>query len=318
MESYRLKYFGRIFFRKPSDFSFFLTASVYNFSWWFDGESLIVVLNDVAFVARDVGEEIEVDIYTYPGIDTHGVEHNINILRHVLGLDEDLTEFYDIMSRDALLSKSLSALRGMHFRASTPWIASIIGVCQQNASFRQGWRMFHNIIRFLGRKIVVGEKETFAHPKPFDVSEERIDVLRMTGLGYRAKTLVSIAKLFREREELNRWDVKASELENELLNTRGVGNYTARLVLALSLRDYRKPPIDRWLRRIVSEVYNVDERIAEETYLRIWGKWSGLAALYTTVALDAEPLSKALERIRRGLAAPDPNKFSPLTLWKHL
>ncbi|MEM1609116.1 MAG: hypothetical protein QXG81_07590 [Ignisphaera sp.] len=117
---------------------------------------------------------------------------------------------------------------------------------------------------------------------------------------------------------MNGFDVGSEELEGELLSIRGVGEYTSRLALALSLRDYSKPPIDRWLRRIVAEVYKIDEKSVEREYTRVWGRWSALAALYTTVALDAEPLTKALERIRAGRLRPDPSKISPLTLWKHL
>ena len=178
--------------------------------------------------------------------------------------------------------------------------------------------MFYNFIRVFGKRVVVEDVETYVPPSPSNINENSIDMLLGAGLGYRAKTVVALAKLFTEKRHLNGFDVGSGELEEELLSIRGVGEYTSRLVLALSLRDYSKPPIDRWLRRIVSEVYRVDEKSVERVYTRVWGRWSALAALYTTVALDAEPLTRALERVRTGQLRPDPSKISPLTLWKHL
>ncbi|MEM0027132.1 MAG: hypothetical protein QXT53_04755 [Ignisphaera sp.] len=314
----KLVYFDKLVFKKPKDFSFFLTASVYNFSFWFSGERFLVPLEDTILVLADFGSEIEARVYVSKNRRLEGVDELGKMVEHVLGLGEDLTEFYGIVARDTLLSPSLEMLYGMHMRASPPWIASVIGVCQQNASFKQGWKMFYNFIRVFGKRVVVEDVETYVPPSPSNINENSMDMLLGAGLGYRAKTVVALAKLFTEKQHLNGFDVGSGELEEELLSIRGVGEYTSRLALALSLRDYSKPPIDRWLRRIVSEVYRVDEKNVEREYIRVWGRWSALAALYTTVALDAEPLTKALERVRAGQLRPDPSKISPLTLWKHL
>jgi len=81
----------------------------------------------------------------------------------------------------------------------------------------------------------------------------------------------------------------------------------------LAFRKYDLPPIDRWLRKIIS----IPLRDAEKIWRHKWDKWSGLAALATTIALDAKPLSKALERIKNKQLVPiDKDKPTPLNLWK--
>ena len=114
-------------------------------------------------------------------------------------------------------------------------------------------------------------------------------------------------------------NLETSKAESLLLSVKGVGKYTARLALVLATRKYDLPPIDRWLSRIITTVYNVSEKEAENKWKSIWGEYSGLASVLVTITLDAEPLSKALDRIRQGKLLPKTdNKITPLTLWKHL
>ncbi|WP_440059428.1 DNA-3-methyladenine glycosylase family protein [Thermogladius sp. 4427co] len=312
----QLSYTGNLEVGKPADYNFYLTASVYNFSFWFNGETLILPIGEFILFVRENDPVLKADIYSPPGSSRVGISPDI--VKHVLGLSEDLRGFYELASKDPLLSDSIRVLAGMHFRAVTPWLASLVAVCQQNASFKQGWRMYYNIIKAFGKRVRIRGLETYIPPEPGVILRAGPEVLRATRIGYRARTVTGLAELFSRKPYLNTWDIRPVELEEELSSVKGVGEYTKRLVLALSLRYYGKPPIDRWLRKIASVVYGVEEESVEEEYVKRWGNWSGLAALYTTVALDAEPLSTALERIRAGLTRPDPSKYSPLTLWKYL
>jgi len=304
---------------KPRDFSFFLTASVYNFSWWFNGEKLFVPLGDAVLVFRDIGSEVEVSVYTRPSADSDTVDRAAEYARHILGLGEDLSDFYAIALRDPLLSQSIDFLRGLRVRASTPWLATVVGICQQNASFKQGWRMFYNFLKMLGSRVVVEGSEVVVPPRPEDLGENAASLLREAGFGYRVSAVLGVARVFEKNPGLDSWGASPGELEEQLLSVKGVGHYTSRLALVLSLRVYDRPPIDRWLKEIARRVYGIaDARDVERVYTSVWDRWSGLAVFYTTVALDAEPLSAALKRIENGLTRPDPGKLSPLTMWRYL
>lgn len=304
--------------KKPrKNYDFTLTASAYNFSWWFNGKKLILPIeDDVIVTVIENREELVAKIYSFKKKEVN-IDDVVDKIRYIIGVDEDLKEFYNIMSKDPILGPSANILHGLHVRATTPWLATVIGVCQQNASFKQGWRMLYNMLSLLGKRVRIENTETIIPPKPSDINENKLDILKEARLGYRARTIIELAKLFSREECLNDWRIKPSILEEKLLNTKGIGDYTARLALILSLRYYEKPPIDRWLKKLIIEAYNVDESNVEEEYVRYWGTWSGLAALFTTIALDAEPLTKALERLRKGLLKPSLNKLSPLTLWRY-
>ncbi|HDJ83997.1 MAG TPA: hypothetical protein ENG44_03245 [Desulfurococcaceae archaeon] len=309
---------GEVQIKKPrKNYDFTLTASAYNFSWWFNGKRLILPMeDDVVVTVIEDREELIAKIYSFKRKEVN-IVYIEDKIRYIIGVDEDLKEFYNIMSRDPILGPSASVLHGLHVRATTPWLATVIGVCQQNASFKQGWRMLYNMLSLLGKRVRIENTKTIIPPKPSDINEDKLNILKEAKLGYRARTVIELAKLFSKEECLNDWSIKPSVLEEKLLNVKGIGNYTTRLALVLSLRYYEKPPIDRWLKRLIIEAYNVDESNVEEEYIKRWSKWSGLAALFTTIALDAEPLTKALERLKKGLLKPSLDKLSPLTLWRH-
>ncbi|MEM4717749.1 MAG: hypothetical protein QXE81_03195, partial [Desulfurococcaceae archaeon] len=135
--------------------------------------------------------------------------------------------------------------------------------------------------------------------------------------GYRAKTILNTARTLingyiDEKELLN---MKPLEIERTLRKIKGVGPYTARLAIALFSRKYELPPVDNWLKKIVGIVYSIDESLVENYWIEKWGKWSALAAIATTIALDAEPLSKAVARIRNRQLLPVINQApTPLNM----
>ncbi len=293
------------------------TLSVYNLYHWFDGYTAKLVLDleqpAVALIDTHGGVRIyasscsDTDIYVYR-------------LRWVLGLDEDLSEFHARARNDPLLFRFAAEWRGWRLRSCDIWWALVVGVCQQNASFKQGWSMLLNIVDLYGRAVELeGFGRVVLPPRPEDVARDP-SKLAEARVGYRAQTIAGIARAFIEKsipsiEELRK--MSSSEIETLLRGLRGVGSYTARLAMALALRRYDLPPVDRWLKAIVSRVYGVEERYAESKWVEVWGKWSGLASIALTIALDAAPLREALARIERGELLPKmSDEPSPATLWR--
>ncbi len=302
---------------KTKPYNFKLTAQTYNFSWWYNGRVLIVPLeNNVLVKVYESNREEVLVAETYVVYEDTDTKEVVGGVSEILGLNENLAEFYEYAGRDPLLGKASEVLKGYHVRTTSLWNALLIGVCQQNASFRQGWRMLYEIYRRLGKPVKIpGYGETLFPPTPRTILERGVEPLIESRTGYRAQTIHRIAKFFERTRDLPE---NPLELKKRILEIRGVGEYTARLSLVLSKRYYHEPPIDRWLKKIIITVYNIDEKEAEQYYRKHWGEWAGLASLLTTIALDAVTLQKALKRIRRGETIPLINdKPTPLTLWRY-
>ena len=205
-------------------------------------------------------------------------------------------------------------------RSCSLWWALVIAVCQQNASFKQGWSMLARLVRGYGRRAELeGVGEVLLPPTYGDVLSNP-SRLAASGLGYRARTVIGVAEALASgrippEEELAR--AETGEGESILRAVKGVGSYTARLALALSLRRYELPPIDRWVRALASRAYGVEAGEVEAEWRRRWGRWGALAVLALTVALDAAPLRKALERLEAGRLLPEPGEVGPAQLWRY-
>jgi len=292
-----------------------VTLSVYNFDFWFDGCRGVVVLDLDDPCVAVVSVDGDYAVYCRHPTDPREA---VRRLRWCLGIDEDLGEFLSIARSDELLKGFAARFSGWRLRSSSLWWGLVVGVCQQNASFRQGWSMLRKLIVSYGRRARAGDNEVLLPPRPRDVLENPA-VLTEARLGYRASTVVRIAEAFEggvlSEEKLA--SLSPEEIEGALRSVKGVGSYTARLAMALGLRVYDLPPVDRWVRALASRAYGVPEREVERFWRGRWGRWSALAVIALTIALDAQPLRKALERLEKGELVPDPSIVpSPLTLWR--
>jgi 3-methyladenine DNA glycosylase/8-oxoguanine DNA glycosylase len=321
---------GEFSFKPLAPYNLNLTVKAYNFSWFFQNENPIIYLNiEDANLLCLTHEDKKGIVYSK----VYLVEDkNVNItpqtikekIRFILGLDEDLSNFYQTIRKDPLLHRVPKVLVGMRLRTTSLWNALLIGVCQQNASFLQGWKMVLNLHRLFGRKIKFFGKEIFLPPNPKTIVKYA-DRLGEARLGYRSETLKRIAEAFSRKDLFEKEIIKLDDEEavDRLCLIRGVGEYTAKLALVFSQRRYSLLPLDRWLMRLASEAYkikNPNMKKVEKFLLERWGEWCGLAVFFTTIVLDAEPISLALERFRKDELSPkfESEKPTPLTMYKLL
>ncbi len=302
---------------KPREpYNFELTASCYATCWDFDGERAFIPYTSdkmrVAIVASRQNNEINIEIFSESSREPV-IDESLKVANHVLGMEEDIANYYRIIRDDPLLKIVLQKLQGLHMRAvPTLWEGLIIGVCQQNASFRQGWRMIMNIRKALGDVIHIKEYNviTYCFPSPERILQNK-EKIRAVGVGYRSNTLVNASKAF------------LSNRIEDLESIRGIGQYTARFARVIALRKYDEFPIDRWFMRLLPTVYSPGDyvwtkRQVEDFSAKRWGNWRGLSAIMITIVTAAMPLTMLLRRLEKGDLEPMPEKPSPLTLWRYM
>jgi len=286
----------------------------YSFPWNYNGRTSYIPLDEYHVVRIAPSKnKISARLYTLNPNYCLGdlSEKVIDILR----LKQSFEEFYSLAIKDPLLRDFAIKYRGWRPRKTSLWWGLVISICQQNTSFLQGWKMLANIQRLYGKYVKIENEYTILPPSPKDILENP-DKLALARVGYRKETIVNVAKYFAKNKHFIK-KLPPEDLCKELLKIKGIGKYSARLALVLSTDYYKLPPIDRWLQKIIVEVYNVDTKRAEEFYKDYWGKWAGIAALATTIALDAVPISKALQRIKKGILVPAiENKPTPANMWK--
>ena len=296
-------------------YNFNLTASCYALPQDYDGTRAYIphIHNDrkSVSIAYEKKGRIHVEVWSETR-DDEIIEKIIKTTTHVLGLDEDLGSYYEIVKDDPLLAIVEKQLYGMHMRAtSSLWEGILIGICQQNASFRQGWRMVMNLRKMFGDVIHIDEYNvnTYSFPTPSKIVKS-YDNLLSAKVGYRRDIIFNVAKAFMREEPDNLEDIS------------GIGQYTARVARIISLRKYDEFPVDRWFRRLIPYAYfSKDEiwsqRAVEDFAEKQWGEWQGLSAIMITIVTAAKTISEVLRDITSNKLCVFPDRPSPMTMWKY-
>ena len=292
------------------------TLGVYNFSFWYDGSVAKIAVDLKTPAVALVSVDGKAQIYAPPGSDATRLEE---LLLSELGFRESVEGFYAKAVVDPLLSAFAREWRGWRLRSCDLWWALVTAICQQNASFRQGWGMLSKLVALYRRRVELKNRGwMLLPPTPRGVLAEP-GKLKEAGLGYRSATVLRVAEAVVSGALPSSEDLAVEPVERAetiLKKISGVGSYTARLALALALRKYELPPIDRWVRALAAKAYGVEEKAVEAEWRKRWGRWSALAVVALTIALDAAPLSKAIARLDGGRLLPEPGAGGPAELWK--
>lgn len=208
-------------------------------------------------------------------------------LRRSYGLDEDLSAFYEMASRDPVLAQATQRLLGM--RSSCPetfFEMAILCVVLQNTTVKRSRQMLSALLRLYGESIAFDGVTLLVFFEAGRLSEVPPSELREKArVGYRDKVISAIAGWFSQlgaKDDLA--GLEESEVVDALCQIRGVGPYTARTVTASALRDPSAFGLDVWNRKILGHLLLDDEEAPAEAVdaecRRRFGDLAGRAVEY--------------------------------------
>jgi len=228
------------------------------------------------------------------GLEKDSLASNVE---RALGVKEDINEFYLIGRRDKILQHTIDDLWGMRTVAWPELFpALILAVTLQMAPMKRSNQMMDLLIANFGDNVHFGGK-TIAHwPSADRIAELGVNELEgKAKLGYRAKSLISIARALRDgfptADELLR--MSPNEAKKQLMTLHGIGDYSAELIM-----PGMGFPLDVWSAKIFGLLFLGEEpqdprdAIPELKKMAIerWGKWRGHAFVY--VLNDLPMISK--------------------------
>ena len=209
---------------------------------------------------------------------THSITKDV---RHMLRLDDDLSEFYSLMKAHPEFEWIPTAGAGRLVRSPTVFEDLVKTLCTTNCSWSLTKKMVQGLVNNLGRESADGRR-TFPTPAAMAAMPASFyrDEVRA---GYRASYLKELA----ERVASGALDVEAwltselptAELKKEMKRVKGVGDYAAENLLKLVGR-YDVLALDSWVRATFARTRNKgctapDEKIAR--YYSRFNSWRGLA-----------------------------------------
>lgn len=209
-------------------------------------------------------------------------------VRHILRLDADLSDFYEVAAADPDLAWA-AAGAGRMMRSSTVFEDVIKTVCTTNCTWSATIRMVNALVEHLGepaRSAPATGPEGRAFPTPEAMaSAEEAFYKETVRSGYRGPYFISIARAVANGElELEQWgradaeDLPDDELAKLLLALPGVGPYAAAHIMMMMGR-YSRLILDSWTRptyaRLVGRKTVTDAAI--ERRFKRYGPYAGLA-----------------------------------------
>jgi 3-methyladenine DNA glycosylase/8-oxoguanine DNA glycosylase len=199
----------------------------------------------------------------------------LDVVRHMLRLDEDLSRFYAMIADDDQLAWARRGA-GRMLRSPTVFEDVVKTVCTTNCAWSGTVRMVTALVEHLGV-----EGRTF--PEPAAMAEAPDDFYTdVARAGYRGPYLRAIASAVADGtldlEALDgRSDLRDEEVAERLLALPGVGPYAAAHIMML-LGRYGRLILDSWTRPKYSQL-TTGRKISDRTIERRFRRYRDFAGL---------------------------------------
>lgn len=200
--------------------------------------------------------------------------------RHILRLDQDLGEFYELTAEQDAYGWIGEDGAGRLLRSATVYEDLIKTLCTTNCSWALTRKMVGNLVGSLGEETATGAK---AFPTPEAMAGKGEEFYRSEiKAGYRSPFFVEIAEAVASGKlDPEKWlvsELSTDELKKELKQIKGIGDYAAEHMLKL-LGRYDGLALDSWIRAEFYEKHNrkkpcADSRIHK--HYKKYGRWRGL------------------------------------------
>jgi 3-methyladenine DNA glycosylase/8-oxoguanine DNA glycosylase len=212
-------------------------------------------------------------------------ERLLGTVRHMLRLDEDLSQFYVVAADDEELAWT-TAGAGRMLRSPTVFEDVVKTVCTTNCSWALTTKMTTAIVEHLGDPAPDGRR-AFPSAETMAAADESFyrEVARS---GYRAPYLRALAGSVAggevDLEALTDPELPDDEVAAQLLALPGIGPYGAAHVMLTSLGRYSRLVLDSWTRPTYAKRAGRKAKDSTiERRFRPYREWAGLAFwLYLT------------------------------------
>jgi DNA-3-methyladenine glycosylase II len=222
-------------------------------------------------------------------------------LERLLGLQMDLSAFYELASKQRRMHDLASRFRGLKPpRFPSVWEGVVNGIACQQLSLTVGIMLLNRLSAACGLRFETPGGVRYAFPRPEDLSIASAPAVRSLGFsGAKTRALIELGREISEgRLDLESFaDLENSQAVSRLMGLRGIGRWTAEYTLLRGLGRIDLFPgddigarnnLERWMRLRSPLDYG---RVA-----RVMGKWKPFGGLiYFHLLLDSIARAGLLE-----------------------
>jgi DNA-3-methyladenine glycosylase II len=200
-------------------------------------------------------------------------------LDEIFSFSQNLDSLYEFMEKDAVLREVKQMFYGLKAGSigTTVFEHIVKSIIQQQISIRVAFSITNKMVNKFGEQTTVENRVYFDFPTPQSFVDASLEDVRQCGVSWKkAEYIKNVA----EKTVNNEFDPEAlRQLSNEqvlkiLTAFRGIGTWTAEMVLAAGLkRNATVPAGDLGVRRTVSRFYSDDKLLSETEVRKIAENW---------------------------------------------
>ena len=201
---------------------------------------------------------------------------------HYLNFNCDYNKVEQQLSKDENMVPCIEKGRGIRILRQDLWETIVSFIISANNNIPRIKKIIGKLCELYGEKIEFDGKVFYGFPMPETLAVLSVEDLSEIRAGFRDKYIIDAAKKVVSGEvsleqipRLNNVKAKA-----ELMKINGVGSKVADCVLLFALGRHNVFPLDVWTKRILNQVYGVEEKALPEFIHEKFGNNAGVAQQY--------------------------------------
>ncbi len=197
--------------------------------------------------------------------------------------DTDYQEIERILTeRDFSLEKCIKFGKGIRILKQDVWETIISFIISANNNIPRIRKIIETMCRLFGDKLHNEFGVFYSFPSAERLSQLKRDDLAPLRAGYRDLYILDAANKIATKEvDIEAFaDMPTALVRKELMKIKGIGKKVADCIMLFSLGRHSVFPTDVWIKRILSNVYNVNDKDIESFVCDKYGEYAGIAQQY--------------------------------------
>lgn len=195
----------------------------------------------------------------------------------------DYTKIHkELIKVDESLKKCIEYGSGIRILRQNVWETIISFIISANNNIPRIKKIIETLCQMYGEKILDGDNIYYSFPSPERLSALKCEDLAPLRAGYRDKYILDAACKVSSGEidltSLNQMD--DAEAKKTLMKIKGVGGKVADCIMLFSLGRVSVFPTDIWIKRVLNNVYGVDDKNISQFVSEKYGALAGFAQQY--------------------------------------
>lgn len=196
------------------------------------------------------------------------------------------TDYDAICSRlnkiDDKISSCIEFGSGIRILKQDIWETIVSFIISANNNIPRIKKIIETMCKMFGDRIEFDGKVYYSFPSAERLAEIDISELAPLKAGYRDKYIMDAAQKVASGEVdiANLDKLPDDELKKNLMKIKGVGGKVADCIMLFAFERFSVFPVDVWIKRIITEVYGVEDKLIQQYVREKYGDIAGFAQQY--------------------------------------